>query len=82
MAKKEPKKDMGAKIVMDDAFCPNEITFTEAETTIQFFRDGDSVRIQTYKKNDFQYGMRVPLYACAAFAQFFSQTLNGKKLLI
>mgnify|MGYP006181466975 CR=1 FL=1 len=72
----------GAKLTMDDAFTPKRMEFTEGENTITFFlQDSETIRVQVYKGSDFQMGMRVPLYAAAAFAQMFTGTLNGQRLL-
>lgn len=70
-----------AKLEINNAFHPGEISFTECEHRIQFLVDGESVRVQCWDKGKHVMGMRLPLYACTAFAQMFTQTLNGMKLL-
>lgn len=75
------EKYTGAHIIVDDAFIPKHIKFIECDKQIEFFVDSESIRIQVYSADGFQMGMRVPLYAQTAFAQMFTQTLNGQRLL-
>lgn len=75
-------KPKGASIVLDDAFTPDEITFTETDSRISFFREEQSIRVQVFKKGEYRMSMRIPLYASVALAQMFTNTLNGQKLRI
>ncbi len=78
----------GAKLTIDDAFIPKHIVFTECDKHIEFFIDGESIRVQVWegkemkdtKRENFKLGMRIPLYARTAFAQMFTHTLNGESL--
>lgn len=74
------RKD-GAQLILEDAFNPKSITYTECGKKIEFFIDGESIRVQCSDKSEFQFGMRIPLYAQIAFAQLFTNTLNGQRLL-
>lgn len=75
---KQPKPK-GASIEIDDAFTPTEIRFKECDYTIEFFIDGEQVRVQVFDGDDFKMGMRLPLYVQTALAQMFTQTLNGQR---
>lgn len=73
-------KKFAAKIEMDDAFTPKEIIFQEGEKRIEFFEDGESIRVQVYSEEEFVAHMRIPLYARTALAQMFTFSLNGLSL--
>ena len=80
-------KTNSASIWIDDAFTPKHMKFQECDSEIEFFIDGESIRVQVYdmrgktRDEKFKMGMRIPLYAQTALAQMFTQTLNGQRLL-
>jgi len=75
------EKYRGSQLILDDSFTPKHIKFIEMDKQIEFFINDEDIIVQVHSKDGFQLGMRLPLYAKTAFAQMFTQTLNGSRLL-
>ncbi len=80
-AEVKTEKYNGAQLILDDAFIPKHIKFIECNKQIEFFINEESITCQVYTQEGFQMSIRLPLYAKTAFAQMFTQTLNGNRLI-